>query len=56
MPDDLPQLLLDQIAHFVQHYKDLAANKRVKVQSWIDAEEFKAEIVAGVERLAPAPE
>ena len=35
---DLPQLLLDQIAHFFEHYKDLEKNKWVKVTGWKDAD------------------
>jgi len=31
---DLPQILLDQIAHFFEHYKDLEPNKWAKVQGW----------------------
>lgn len=31
---DLPSLLLDQIAHFFEHYKDLEAGKFVKVNGW----------------------
>ncbi|MBI1275966.1 inorganic diphosphatase [bacterium] len=35
---DLPKILLDQIAHFFEHYKDLEKNKWVKVIGWKDAE------------------
>lgn len=35
----LPQILLDQITHFFQHYKDLEPNKWVKVDRWADADE-----------------
>jgi inorganic pyrophosphatase len=31
---DLPQILLDQIAHFFEHYKDLEKGKWVKIQRW----------------------
>jgi inorganic pyrophosphatase len=34
---DLPQITLDQIAHFFQHYKDLEGGKWVEVQGWGDA-------------------
>lgn len=30
--EDLPKILLDQIAHFFSHYKDLEANKWVKME------------------------
>ena len=35
----LPQILLEQIAHFFAHYKDLEADKWVKVQRWGEADE-----------------
>ena len=45
---DLPALLLQQIEHFFEHYKDLEKGKWVKVQGWADATEAKAEIVKSV--------
>lgn len=36
---DLPKILLDQIAHFFAHYKDLEPDKWVKVQRWGEADE-----------------
>jgi len=47
---DLPELLLAQIAHFFEHYKDLEPNKWVKVKGWGNAADARAEIVASVER------
>jgi inorganic pyrophosphatase len=47
---DLPPLLLQQISHFFEHYKDLEAGKWVKVDGWADATAAKAEIIASVER------
>lgn len=47
---DLPELLLKQIEHFFEHYKDLEPNKWVKVDGWGNASEAKAEIIASVER------
>ena len=35
----LPQILLDQIAHFFQHYKDLEPKKWVKIERWGEADE-----------------
>jgi len=35
----LPKILLDQIAHFFEHYKDLEPTKWVKVHRWAEAEE-----------------
>lgn len=54
--EDLPQPLLDQISHFFAHYKDLEANKWVKVEGWVGSMEAKNEIVACVERFKAAPE
>ena len=36
---DLPQVLIDQIAHFFQHYKDLESNKWVEIKRWGEADE-----------------
>lgn len=47
---DLPTLILAQIAHFFEHYKDLEPGKWVKVGNWTDVEEAKAEIMASVAR------
>ncbi|WP_461483021.1 inorganic diphosphatase, partial [Porticoccus sp.] len=46
--DDLPELLIKQITHFFEHYKDLEAGKWVKVKGWKDAAAAKAEITSGV--------
>ena len=48
--DDLPELLLQQISHFFEHYKDLEKGKWVKVQGWADIDAAKAELVAGAAR------
>ena len=55
-PRDLPQIILDQIAHFFEHYKDLEPGKFVKVHGWGEIEDAKREIVAGVERYTVASE
>ena len=47
---DLPELLIKQITHFFEHYKDLEAGKWVKVKGWKDAAAAKAEITSGVAR------
>lgn len=47
---DLPELLLKQIEHFFEHYKDLEKGKWVKVDGWADAAAAKQEILASVER------
>lgn len=53
--DDLPKQLLDQIAHFFDHYKDLENNKWVKIDGWEGADAAKQEIMGSIERFANAP-
>jgi inorganic pyrophosphatase len=55
-PRDLPQIMLDQISHFFEHYKDLEPGKFVKVQGWGDVEDAKREIMAGVKAYNDAKE
>jgi len=55
-PEDMPDLLIQQIAHFFEHYKDLEPNKWVKIDGWYGADEAKAEITASVERFQASPE
>ena len=45
---DLPKLLVQQICHFFEHYKDLEEVKWVKVEGWGSAEEAREEIRAAV--------
>ncbi len=47
---DLPKPLLDSIAHFFDHYKDLEPGKWVKIDGWVEAEEAKREILDSIER------
>ena len=47
---DLPQITLDQVKHFFEHYKDLEEGKWVKVVKWGDADEACRLIVEGMER------
>ncbi len=42
--EDLPASLLQQIAHFFTHYKDLEEGKWVKLDGWRDAAAAKKEI------------
>jgi inorganic pyrophosphatase len=51
---DLPQITLQQIEHFFQHYKDLETTKWVKVTGWGDAEEASRLIVEAIERAKAA--
>jgi inorganic pyrophosphatase len=47
---DLPQITLDQIRHFFEHYKDLEPNKWVKVKGWGDAAHARRLITEAMER------
>jgi len=49
---DLPEITLEQIAHFFEHYKDLEKKKWVKLSGWGDATEAKRLIQEAVERHA----
>ena len=52
---DLPKALLDSIAHFFDHYKDLEPGKWVKIDGWVDAEEAKQEIIDSIQRYNAEP-
>jgi len=47
---DLPDITLDQIRHFFQHYKDLEPGKWVKIQKWDDASVAQDMIQAAIDR------
>jgi inorganic pyrophosphatase len=47
---DLPEITRQQIQHFFEHYKDLEANKWVKVAGWGDAAEARQIINEAIER------
>ena len=51
---DLPQITLDQIKHFFEHYKDLEPGKWVKIAGWGDAAEAKQLILEAIERAKAA--
>ena len=51
---DLPQITLDQIQHFFEHYKDLEPGKWVKFAGWGDAAKAKQLIVEAIERAKEA--
>jgi len=53
---DMPSTLLDTIAHFFEHYKDLEPGKWVKITGWVGGEEAKKEILESIERFQQAPE
>ncbi|KAB0582068.1 inorganic diphosphatase [Ideonella dechloratans] len=50
--EDLNELVLKQIQHFFEHYKDLEKGKWVKVEGWLDAAAAKTEITDGLKRYA----
>lgn len=47
---DLPTVMLEQIAHFFQHYKDLEKGKWVTIVRWVDTEEAERLVMEGIER------
>lgn len=52
---DVSPELLDQIAHFFEHYKDLDEGKWVRVQGWGGVDDARAEILASVKMYKDAP-
>ena len=48
-PADLGQLLLDQISHFFENYKDLEQGKWVKVDGWRGSDAARDAVIASVE-------
>jgi len=53
---DLSPVILDQIAHFFEHYKDLDEGKWVRVEGWSGVDVAKQEILDSVEMYKNAPE
>ena len=49
---DLPEITLQQIEHFFEHYKDLEPGKWVKIGDWRGADEAKRFIREAIERAA----
>src|SRR3569623_1509637 len=47
---DLPDITLQQIRHFFEHYKDLEPGKWVRVLRWGDAEDAHRLILEGIAR------
>jgi len=47
---DLPEITLQQIEHFFEHYKDLEPGKWVKIGDWLNAKEARRLIVEAIER------
>jgi inorganic pyrophosphatase len=47
---DMPQITIEQIQHFFEHYKDLEPGKWVKVIGWGDSTEARQLIVEAIAR------
>jgi inorganic pyrophosphatase len=47
---DLPEITIQQIQHFFEHYKDLEPGKWVKMNGWGDAAEAKRLIREAIAR------
>ena len=50
---DLPDIILQQIQHFFEHYKDLEPGKWVKIGDWMNAGTAKQMIVEAIARAKP---
>lgn len=48
---DLPELVINQITHFFEHYKDLEPGKWVKLDNWDGVENAHKEILDGLKRF-----
>ena len=51
---DLPEITLEQIAHFFQHYKDLETTKWSRLVGWGDVDEARDMIRQSIARAAAA--
>ncbi|WP_028033654.1 inorganic diphosphatase [Chelativorans sp. J32] len=47
---DLPEITLQQIQHFFEHYKDLEPGKWVKIGDWMDATAARRLITEAIDR------
>jgi inorganic pyrophosphatase len=47
---DLPEITLQQIQHFFEHYKDLEPGKWVKIGNWMGAADARRLITEAIER------
>lgn len=55
-PDDMPAELMERIAHFFDHYKDLDGGKWVRVEGWAGAQSARDEINNSIRMYEEAPE
>jgi inorganic pyrophosphatase len=53
-PEDLPTLLIEQIKHFFENYKDLETGKWVKVEGWDGSEAARAAILVAAKAYQDA--
>ena len=53
---DLPPSILEQVAHFFEHYKDLDEGKWVRVDGWAGIDEARKEILDSVKLYKEAPQ
>ena len=51
---DLPEITLQQIQHFFEHYKDLEPGKWVKIGDWMDALAARQLIAEAIARAKSA--
>ena len=54
--EDLDKMLLDQIEHFFEHYKDLEPNKWVRTGDWEGLDAARKEITDAVARYQSVPD
>ena len=47
---DLPDITIQQVKHFFEHYKDLEPGKWVQISGWLGADDAKKKIVESIER------
>mgnify|MGYP001817509459 FL=1 len=53
---DMPAELMDRLAHFFEHYKDLDEGKWVRVKGWEGKEAALNEVLSSVKMYQDAPE
>jgi inorganic pyrophosphatase len=53
--EDLDEILLDQISHFFEHYKDLERNKWVELNGWEGVDAAKQELKNAVKAYQAEP-
>lgn len=54
--ENLPEIVLNQISHFFEHYKDLEPGKWVKIEGWEGVESARKEIMDSIERYQNEPD